>query len=91
MRILIFSFFLLLLVLVIWGALKPSHREYWFKRLASRDRVAFQRLVRACGNNEELAEKMVKHEMLLDERATRQQAVMRAIGTIENYRQRGVR
>lgn len=91
MRILIFSLVLFVVVLTIWGALKPSHRHYWFKRLASRDRVAFQRLARACGNNEELAEKMIKHEMLLDERATRQQAVMRAIGTIENYRQRGVR
>lgn len=91
MRILIFIAVLIVIALVVWSATTPSHREYWFKRLASRDRVAFMRLVRACGNNEELAKKMVKHEMLLDERATRQQAVMRAIGTIENYRQRGVR
>lgn len=91
MRLLIFCLVLLVIIIATWSATKPSHREFWFKRLASRDRVAFMRLVRACGNNEELAEKMVKHEMLLDERATRQQAVMRAIGTIENYRQRGVR
>lgn len=71
----------ILLVLV-----KPSTRERWFMSMRSRDRQAYDRLVMACGNNSALADKMIAHEMLLDERQTRYHATMHALGRIKNYR-----
>lgn len=65
-------------------------RSRWFSQLRSRDRKAFQRLVVACGGNKNLARQVVAHERLLDERATEYQAIMRAVGTIENRRLRGI-
>ncbi|WP_147695824.1 hypothetical protein [Vogesella mureinivorans] len=91
MSIYLFITLAFLVILVFAMSLGHDRRSRWFSRLGARDRKAFDRLVAACGGNEQLARKMLAHERLLDERATEHQAIMRAVGTIENYRRRGIK
>lgn len=91
MNIKMFTVIVLFAFVALYFWLGHSRRSLWFARLRQRDRKAFSRLVEACNGNEQLARKILAHERLLDERATEHQAIMRAVGTIENYRKRGIK
>lgn len=70
--------------------LKPNVSQKWFMWMRARDRKANEMLVRACGNNRALTDKMIAHEMLLDERQKRCHATMSVLGHVQNYRRLGL-
>lgn len=78
------------------GSRQPAAKHgYFFTTLGewmrARDRKANEMLMRACGNNRALADKMITHEMLLDERQTRCHATMSVLGRVQNHRRHGLR
>lgn len=88
MKLLLLCSLTLLFIAVVLSifSLPQTHREKWFRTMSKRDRLAHNRLVAACGNNPELANKMIAHEQLMNERLSRYHATMAALNRIQNYR-----
>lgn len=81
----------LLVLLALYGYINTpsSHRAFFFRTLSKRDRQAYLQLVRACGNNSKLADKMIAHEKLTTEHLSDYHATMAALGRVQNYRRHG--
>lgn len=82
----ILGFFLVLGLVVEYVKTPRTQRENWFRAKDKRDQLVYRQLVLACGNNRELANKMIAHEQLMNERLSRHHATVAALNRIQNYR-----